>query len=129
MRLVAEHRQGVRNVPLKIDDPSWSDVDAAIRALDQRTSSEVMLEAEEPAYLVVSGGAGKYIVLATTPDLENFALKNPTAGSGEEQVVAGGQRGSYPRRMVVPLELALAAARSYLAGEYLDPALLWEQDK
>jgi hypothetical protein len=115
-----------------VQEPSWRDVEAAIRRLDGEEYNDVYLERpDERKWLAVGGGSGRYFVMLTieahTPDESWLVACSEGGDEAVESLVVGGQPGNYPARQVVPLELALDAAKAFYAtGE---PALMlrWER--
>ena len=83
------------------DDPSWQDVENAIRALDGQTRNDVYLTADRlnpDTWLVVGGGNGRYIVTgAIDVDKEFPALIDAgRPDEPQEALVVGGQEGLNP---------------------------------
>lgn len=108
--------------------PKWREIEAAIRRLDGKNCSLVILGVGEPPvpHLAVGGGAsGQYIVYATKDNLSFQQLTNPAALAGKCTVVAGGQSGEYERRFCVGLAEALRAARTYAESGECDRELVW----
>jgi hypothetical protein len=110
------------------DDPSWQDVENAIRALDGQTRNDVYLTADRlnpDTWLVVGGGNGRYIVTgAIDVDKEFPALIDAgRPDEPQEALVVGGQEGLYPANWVLTFETALSGARAfYDAGGFQDNA-------
>lgn len=113
----------------EIEDPTWEAVEAAVRAMDNDTRTEVLLTQGEMDYLLVGGGAGRYVVSVQRPD-EALTMRNPSAASRDDKVtlVSGGQAGEYEAAMVVSLDLVLQAAHAYLQSGREDPRLTWARD-
>jgi immunity protein Imm1 of predicted polymorphic toxin system len=92
-------------------------VEAAIRGLNGATHNDVYLCTEptvNESYLCVGGGYGRYIVTGATKGGRFPTLTDPTrAPEPRETLVVGGQPGDYPGHYVVPLAMALRAARIY----------------
>ena len=112
-----------------ISDPTWGDIEAAIRLLDNRSRNDIYLRpigAAEDTYLAVGGGAGRYVVSGSEegkrfPTLENLS------GSETElvPVCVGGQLGEYCSRYVVSLSAALEAARSFYDAGSFECGVSW----
>ena len=115
---------GPRREDTNIEHPTWSEIEAAIRALNGHTQNDIYLqpvEGEPECYLCIGGGDGRYIVTGATKAGEFPTLADPArAGEPEETIVVGGQPGNYPGHWVVDLETALRAARSYFDTGTLD---------
>ncbi|HKR30832.1 MAG TPA: Imm1 family immunity protein, partial [Terriglobales bacterium] len=73
------------------------------------------------------GEDGKYIVYATSDNMEFHNLINPKAAAGKILMVAGGQRGDYLLKQCVSLPDVLRTARTYAETGELDPGLTWEK--
>jgi Immunity protein Imm1 len=111
-------------------NPTWSDIEAAIRRLDGHTCSLVILRIGPPPvpHMAIGGGeAGKYIVYTARDNLSFHTLINPQASSGKCFLVAGGQRGDYDLKVCVSLSEALRAARIYAETGGHDPTLTWHE--
>src|ERR1700754_2508612 len=98
-------------------NPSWPEVESAIRALNARNRNDVYLQSADSnteTYLCIGGGAGKYIASGAVNN-ERF----PTWVLPEEpaeptvKVVVGGQPGDYPNNWILDLDSSLRAARSF----------------
>ena len=115
--------------PVEKNNPTWCDIEAAIRRLDGDTCSLVILGIEPPPvpHMAIGGGAeGKYIVYITPDNLIFHQLINPGRSSRKCMLVAGGQCGEYAEKLCVSLSEALRAARSYAETGQPDASLLWE---
>lgn len=115
--------------PAELQNPTWLDIEAAIRRLDGDTCSLVTLgigPSPVPHMAIGGGEAGKYIVYTTPDNLSFHTLINPQAPPGKCHLVAGGQRGDYDLKICVSLSEALRAARAYAETGAHDPALTWE---
>ena len=109
--------QGVNKRDTEVDDPAWSDVESAIRALNNRNLNDVYLQpdrTDSETYLCVGGGAGRYIASGAVNNAAFPTLVDPLR-SREPKVIlmVGGQPGDYPSNWVVDLQSALRAAKSF----------------
>lgn len=120
----------------QIDNPTWDEVEAAIRALDGRDRNDIYLVpriADPETFLGVGGGGGRYLVTGIIAS-ERFPTVVKELGRGakrhegeRELLVVGGQEGDYPRRWIIDLETALRAARAFHeTGEFGGGEVLWE---
>jgi hypothetical protein len=112
-----------------ISDPSWTDVEAAVRLLDNEARNDVYLKplnSAQDTFLGVGGGAGRYIVTGSEHGSRFPTLSNPTAANDLISLCVGGQRGEYPSRLVVDLEQALAAVRLFYEAGTFDCGVSWE---
>jgi hypothetical protein len=97
--------------------PSWADVDAAIRALDNADRNDIYLcptKDDPETYLSVVGGAGRYVVTGAIRNEEFPVVLGGRGPEGaQEHLVVGGQRVLWPTEQVVDLETALRAAKAF----------------
>jgi hypothetical protein len=115
--------------PAEQQNPTWPDIERAIRRLDGDGCSMVSLGIGPPPvpHMAIGGGEnGKYIVYATEDNQKFLTLVNPGAPAGKCLLVAGGQRGEYDLRICVDLSAALEAAREYAESGQLATTLTWE---
>jgi immunity protein Imm1 of predicted polymorphic toxin system len=113
-------------------NPSWNDVEDAIRALNAHDLNDVYLEGPDDARMVIGGGAGRYLISVDVPDSEvvvkHFSPVNAAADSNELiELVVAGSLGEWLATELVDLDLALAAARSYYEDGTLTNAVKWER--
>lgn len=118
-----------------ITDPTWSDVEREIGALDARTQTLVMLAPPPPLgmpegehHLAIGGGGeGRFIVYATEDNLNFWNLTDPDRSGVERKVRMniGGQEGEYREAQLVSHDLALRAARRYIADGQRAEDLVW----
>jgi hypothetical protein len=100
------------------ENPTWDQVDAAIRALDGAARNDLYFHVRRDdleTYLAVGGGNGRYIV---TGAIENETF--PTVISGPESaqprvhLMVGGQMGDYPHNYILTLDTTLRAVHSFV---------------
>jgi len=108
-------------------DPAEAVVEQAIKALDGVGHTEVLLE--QGTQLSIGGGVGQYVVSMFTADERSLVAISPSAPNSDEKVklVAGGQKISVPRRQVLSVEHAVAAALHFLRTGHPDKSLTWEE--
>jgi hypothetical protein len=125
-QLVTDHWIGVQNKETELCDPSWSDIEAAIRNLDGKGRTTATLLSDGDAHLTVGGGEnGQFVVYATCDGLYFFSLAVDDRSSDNVFLFVGGQTGDYPKNTVVDIALALRAARAFTDSGNLDPSLRW----
>jgi hypothetical protein len=115
--------------PDELINPTWSEIESAIRRLDGNTCTLLVLGIGEPPvpHMAIGGGEdGKYIVYTTADNLSFATLINPAASFGKCLLVAGGQRGEYDLRKFVSLTDAMRAAKTYAETGATDPTLAWD---
>jgi len=109
-----------------VPNPSWSQIDAAIRSLDGARNSLISLTIGDPVpHMAIGGGPDRYILYATFDNLTFATLADPSIEPGTIELVAG-QRGKYQARNAVSLALVLQAARVFAASGVLDRGLTWD---
>jgi hypothetical protein len=72
--------------PTEFANPTWRDIEAAIRRLDGDSCSLLILGIGEPPapHMAIGGGdSGRYIVYATPNNMVFHKLINPDAGAGK----------------------------------------------
>jgi hypothetical protein len=113
----------------ELGNPTWQDIESAIRRLDGDTCSLLILGLSDPVpHLAIGGGQdGKYIVYATPDNLTFYNLINPQAAPGKSMLVAGGQQGDYANKQCVGLPEVLRAAKTYAESGRLESSLVWEK--
>ena len=127
-RAYSDHRIGARNQALTVQNPTLQQVTDAVRQLDGKQFTEVVLSGDKRELTISGGNDDRYIAfISVDGDQVFYNLINPQGSPDLDlRVVAGGQVGSYPSRGVVPLKDALSAATSfYETGEA--PTLIWEK--
>jgi hypothetical protein len=109
-----------------IGRPTWADIEAAIRQLDGRVYTLAIIGGEGEAHLAVGGGSeGRYIVYATFDNWNFRTLTSAATESSKIYLFIGGQEGDYPSNIVVSLQSALQAARTFAELGQIDASLSW----
>jgi len=98
-------------------DPTWADIEQALRDIDGRQTFGVQLQATDDTVLSVGWALGWYLC-STLPDMNwlvnpNFVPAEPTVGKVR------------PERNWVSLELVLQAASYFTRIGGRDPSLAW----
>jgi Immunity protein Imm1 len=120
---------GNKNEGDLIENPSWNQVEKAIRELDGEHQTLVTLGVNEDTYMSIGGGENKYIVTVTFDNFNFYILIDSTKSEQIEKLVVGGQKGNYPATQCVDLLRCLLAARTFTELGKLDDLLTWEEDK
>jgi hypothetical protein len=114
---------------LLISQPQWSQIEAAIRALNNDNLNDIYLQpASEPTdtFLGVGGGAGKYLVTGAVRGATFPTLVDDTSDDESlTPLVVGGQLGEFPARWLVSLEAAIAAVRAFYDSGGFDCGVKW----
>jgi len=111
-----------------LSSPSVPDIEKAIRRLDGKHFSLVVIYGDGEAHMAIAGGnSDQYIVSASYDNERFFTPENSDKDTKPVYLFAGGQRGDYPENMVTNLEASLAAARIFAENCTLDPSLTWTE--
>jgi hypothetical protein len=106
--------------------PPWPVVELAVRGLNGATKTIVCIEGPPPAHMNIGGGsANRYVVSLTRNTEQYFVLQNPVATSELVDLTVGGGTSKYPVSMLVPLEMALMAAKVFTETGLAAPGLPW----
>lgn len=111
-----------------IENPSWSQIETAIRELDSKTKTLVTLGINEDSYMSIGGGANIYIVTVTFDNFNFYVLIDSSKSEQKETLVVGGQKVNYPANQCVDLLHCLLAARTFTEAGELDTLLTWKED-
>ena len=113
----------------ELENPSWDQIEKAIRRLDGKRCTLVSLGIGDPVphMGIAGGGDGKYIVYVTPDNMRFHTLINPSAPPGKCMLVAGGQLGDYECKKCVSLREVLQAAKTYAETGQIDLGLKWAQ--
>lgn len=122
--------EGQHRRDIVLREPAWSEVAAAIDALDGAMHNDLYLipDAERPeTYLCIGGGAGgRYLVTGGVANDRFPTLIDPTRPSSPASaIVIGGQESQYPENWLVDREMALRAAQAYWRAGEFDERLRW----
>ena len=107
-------------------NPSWVEIESAIRQLDGRQRTEVSIAGDGEAHMSITGGNGTYLISATPNNDVFYDLRNPDGAPDEKfKIVSGGQTVTASAEEVVDLDTALQAARTFAEWGTFDPTLAW----
>jgi hypothetical protein len=130
LNLSAENWVGNQDEGELTENPTWSQIEQAIRELDGKSKTLVTLGADDECYMSIGGGEfGKYIVNVTFDNVSFHNLVNPSKLDAIDKLIVGGQEGNYSAKMCVNLETALLAAKTFTASGNLEISLFWEKEK
>ena len=110
-----------------VEHPDLVAVESAVRRLDGDRTTEVCIEADDESYLILGGGACRFVCFVSRSEDEMHDLVTPT-GSAESciELCTGGQTGYFAERQLVDLPTALRAARTFAERGELEPSVTWE---
>ncbi len=109
--------------------PTWPQVEAAIRALNNDNLNDLYLQPDEndPAtYLAIGGGAGRYILTGSIKN-ETFPTLVGTdrPPAPQVQLVVGGQLGDYPGNWVTDLSTTLETTKLFVEAGGFESNVPW----
>lgn len=124
---------GAHNMGSIIENPTWLEIEAAIRALDQARHTLVRLFIADGAYMAIGGGRGDYIATVTaetghsvTLNAEGYTYHFPPRRTAPTiKIVIGGQAGDYATRYVLILEDATDSAMGWAYTGGLNSCRSW----
>lgn len=128
VRLTTDDWEGVHANARHVDDPAWSDVEAAVRALNGRNHTQVVVQRDDGSNISVGGGDGRYNVCITTDDDRFLTVVDREREDGIEELVAGGQLGEYPAQTVVGPEPTLRAVKTFFENGTADDGIDWLEE-
>jgi hypothetical protein len=126
--LSEEDQTETKDEIILIENPSWEQIEKAIRNLDGEHKTIVTLEASDEIHMAIGGGPEQYIVYATFRDMEFYTLVDLSKPEGREMLVTGGQEGDYPSKQCVDLNTTLSAAKTFAELGALENSVSWEKD-
>lgn len=107
-------------------EPSDGDIARGLSVLDQSRHTELVLVDDHGAYLIVSGGRGRYHVhLGAMARDDRLVLQCPDGGDAPVELFVGGRRHTYAARDVVDLGASAAAVSEFLRSGRPHPELTW----
>lgn len=126
-KLIEERRQGDRAAVRESADPSDAEALAALDQLDGAEFSSIAFVTEDETVMAVGGGGGTFVVSITLDDdARIYTLIDPSRSEDhDEDVVVGGQSGSYQQYQCVSRELAAAAILYFQQEGAPSPELKW----
>ncbi|MDX2012394.1 MAG: Imm1 family immunity protein [Myxococcaceae bacterium] len=108
-------RRATGSKEVKVSDPSWHEIETAIRAMDgaERTSVVLRPSLEDPETMLVVGGGENDRRVCFFYDGDEYNLVDQDNDSQEPVEVLMGQTSVRSRRELVPLEAVLAAVERF----------------
>ena len=112
-----------------LPNPTWSDVEVAVRKLDGNRFNDIYLHRDEDSeyfWLSIGGGAGRYLITGASSEGFPTVVERARTNLPDELLCVGGQHSYFPAKWIHPLDVALKAARSFFeAGQFMGP-VEWE---
>lgn len=126
-KLIEERRQGERAAVSERADPSNAEALAALDQLDGVEFSSVAFVTENETVMAIGGGDGAFVVSITLDDdARIYTLIDPSRSEDHDQnVVVGGQAGSYQQYQCVDRDMARAALLYFQQEGAPSPDLKW----
>ena len=126
-RISVHSWEGADRLVEVVEHPDVVAVESAVRRLDGDRTTEVCIEADDGSYLILGGGAGRYVGFVSRSEDEMHDIITPT-GSAEPciELCTGDQAGYFAERQLVDLPTALRAVRSFAERGELEPSVTWE---
>jgi hypothetical protein len=109
-----------------VTNPSWQQIEFAIRALDGKKRTIVTLSAGGEWHLAVGGGSSnRYVVYMTFDNMSFLNLLSREKADRTVTLFVGGQDSLFPDNTVVDIALALRAAKAFAETGQADPSCKW----
>jgi Immunity protein Imm1 len=109
-----------------VPNPSWQQIESAIRALDGKRRTMAVLSAGGEWHLAVGGGsANRYVVYMTFDNMSFLNLLSRDKADQKVTLFVGGQDSLFPDNAVVDITLALRAAKAFAETGQPDPSCKW----
>jgi hypothetical protein len=131
-QLTVPHWEGTDVRSEIVPNPTWEQVEAAVRRLDNASLNDLYLQPDadnSETYLCVGGGGGRYVLAGVLAGDRFPTLVDPNRPAEPAELLrVGGQEGDYPANVVHDLETTLAAVQAFWASGSFDGAgLHWTE--
>jgi hypothetical protein len=112
-----------------VSAPSWNQIETAIRALDGKRRTMVILGGDGESHLAIGGGSSNcFVVYMTFDNMHFFNLLSRDRADKTATLFVGGQHSQFPDNTVVDIALALRAAKTFAETGQPDPSCMWSKD-
>lgn len=112
--LSLENWNGNRDEGEIIENPTWTEIESAIRDLNGKIKTLVTLGADDKTYMTIGGGESeKYIVNVTFDNISFTNLVDLSKSEKIEKLVVGGQEVNYAAKLCVDLQTVLLSAKKF----------------
>ncbi|CAM2005297.1 hypothetical protein [Acanthopleuribacter pedis] len=98
----------------------------AVKRLNGDNKTVVVLSRDDENFLMIGGGNKNLYICNASLDGAMYYLTDPWHEGGEIALVAGGQEGSYSKKLGIKLENVLKATELFVKESELDNDLNWE---
>ncbi|MDF2861156.1 MAG: hypothetical protein K0S02_1428 [Achromobacter mucicolens] len=128
--ILEDMRQGDQVQTRAHHTPTEGDLLAALDRLDGEVFSSTAFVIDDDTVMSIGGGDGAYVVfISSDGDARIHTLIDPTRSEDHDQdLVAGGQSGSYPQFQCVDRSLAASALLHFHAHGTASPDLNWASE-
>lgn len=106
---------------------TWMQIEDAIQALDNDRVTEISLAKQgTEAHMSISGGTDGYLISATLDNDVFYSIRNPQGDRQRKvKLVSGRQTVTVGSHEIVPLSVALAAAKTFAEKGQIDSDMTW----
>ena len=130
VEMFADSWEGIEQSGNILLNPSWEDIDAAIRKLNGGEYTIVRLQGKDEAHMAIGGGGhGRYIVYATFNNEEFFNLLCDDKAIGSVLLFIGGREQDLPMETVVEVDLVFKAVKTFVERGELESNLQWKKEE
>jgi hypothetical protein len=111
-----------------IVNPSWIEVEAAIRRLDRNNWQEAYLFPAEDAttWLGICGGDDKFIATGLKEGAAFPTFVGSPGSTGLCMATVGGQEGGYPASWIATLDQTLKVAQAFYSSGGFECGIQWQ---
>ncbi len=130
VKILEDMRQGDQAQTRAHDTPTERELLAALDRLDGAVFSSTAFVIDAETVMSIGGGDGAYVVfISSGGDARIHTLIDPAKSEDHDQdLVAGGQSGSYPQYQCVDRSLAASALLHFHAHGAASPELSWANE-
>ncbi|MBV7501704.1 Imm1 family immunity protein [Achromobacter sp. ACM05] len=130
VRIIEEMRQDDQEQTRAHESPTEGDLLAALDRLDGAVFSSTAFVIDDDTVMSIGGGDGAYVVfISSGGDTRIHTLIDPAKSEDHDQdLVAGGQSGSYPQYQCVDRSKAASALLYFHAHGAASPDLNWASE-
>ncbi len=112
--VIDEYHRNI-NRKIEIKDPNWSEIESAVKGLDNQGRSSIAIANGHEDVLAIGGGPPLYHVSLTT-GRQSFVLTNGSNDCQLVELTIGGVETPLPASYLVSQDTALLAAQRFWSG-------------